>query len=56
MREKGSLKQILEKYSAGPQICPDASGLPLGFDSCFTAFLILIGGFFIGFILLITGN
>ena len=43
MREKGSLNQILKKYEAAPQVCPDSSGLPLGFDSCFTAFLLLIG-------------
>ena len=50
MREKGSLKQILNKYKAAPQVCPDSSGLPLGFDSCFTAFLALIGGMSTGLI------
>ena len=48
MREKGSLKEILEKYEPPPQICPDASGLPLGFESCFTAFLVLIMGLLTG--------
>ena len=48
MQEKGAMKKILDKYQAPPQICPDSSGLPLGFDSCFTAFLSLIGGMAIG--------
>ena len=50
MQEKGALKKILDKYQAPPQVCPDSSGLPLGFDSCFTAFLGLIGGMAIGLI------
>ena len=53
MREKGSLKQILDKFAPPPQFCPDLTGQPLGFDSCFTAFLILIGGLTIGLILLV---
>ena len=44
MREKGSLQQILEKYQPKPQICPDDSGKPLGFESCFTAFIALCFG------------
>ena len=44
MREKGSLQQILNKYEIGTQFCPDESGKPLGFESCFTAFLALIAG------------
>ena len=45
MREKGSLKQIIEKYETGTtQFCPDESGKPLGLESCFTAFLALIIG------------
>ncbi len=44
MREKGSLKQILEKYESPPQICPDYSGKPLNFGAVFTAFSILIAG------------
>ena len=44
MREKGVLKQILNKYETGTQVCPDESGKPLGFESCFTAFLALLSG------------
>ena len=44
MREKGSLKQILNKYEIGTQFCPDESGKPLGLESCFTAFLALLAG------------
>ena len=32
MREKGSLKQILDKYESPPQVCPDYNGKPLGFE------------------------
>ena len=46
MREKGSLKQILDRYETGPQYCPDESGKPLGLESCFTAFLALLSGNF----------
>ena len=44
MREKGVLKQILNKYEIGTQVCPDESGKPLGFESCFTALLVLLSG------------
>ena len=53
LREKGALKQIANKYESGEQVCPDMSGQPLGFDSCFTAFLAWIGGLMIGLILMI---
>ena len=51
LREKGTARQILSKYDPGDQICPDYSGLPIGFDSCFTAFLALISGSAAGLIL-----
>ena len=51
MREKGALKQILDKYETGTQVCPDESGKPLGFESCFTAFLALISGMALGCLL-----
>ena len=44
MREKGSLKQILKKYEAPPQVCPDLNGEPLGFGACFTAFGLVFFG------------
>ena len=44
MKEKGSLKQILNKYETDTPVCPDGSGKPLGFESCFTAFLVLLSG------------
>ena len=53
LREKGALKQILNKYESEEQDCLDMSGQPLGFDSCFTAFLALIGGLMIGIIMMI---
>lgn len=51
MKEKGLSEQILAKYDPGEQICQDSSGEPIGFDSCFTAFLALIGGLGLGLIL-----
>ena len=51
MREKGSMKQILEKYQPPEQVCPDYSGKPLGFGAVFTAFVILCLGAGIALIL-----
>ena len=48
MWEKGSLKQILDKYESPPQVCPDYSGKPLGFGSVFTAFGVWSFGFGLG--------
>ena len=52
MKEKGSIDQIIEKYAPAPQICPDLTGEALGFNSCISAFLVLIGGAAAGLILL----
>ena len=52
MQEKGALDKILDKYSPSPQNCPDLTGVALGFDSCITAFLVLIGGGVLGLFLL----
>ena len=43
MKEKGVIKQILEKNKGGLQICPDMSGQPIGINNSFTAFLLLLG-------------
>jgi hypothetical protein len=51
MREKGSLKQILDKYESPPQVCPDYNGKPLGFGAVFTAFGILAFGVVLGIVL-----
>ncbi len=44
MIEKGSMKQIEEKYATWPQVCPDLNGKALSFGSVFTAFGILSFG------------
>ena len=45
IKESGSLKQIVNKYSSEKQVCPDPSGEPLDLKQCFTAFIIMaIGG------------
>ena len=53
MIEKGVINQISERYEASQQVCPDLNGSPLGFESCFAAFLALIVGLIIGFVLVI---
>ena len=50
MREKGTLEKIMLDYEVADQVCPDLSGLPIGFDSCFTAFLVLLVGMAVGLI------
>ena len=51
MKEKGSLKQIQDKYELKPQICPDYSGKSLGASSVFAAFGVLFFGIGIAAIL-----
>ena len=53
MQEKGSMEQLLKKYAPAPQFCPNLTGKALTFNSCITAFLVLIGGGFIGLIFLV---
>ena len=56
MWEKGSLKQILDKYESPPQVCPDYSGKPLGFGSVFTAFGVWSFGFGLGILIFAMEN
>ena len=51
MKEKGSLKQIQDKYEPKPQICPDYNGKSLGVSSVFFAFGALFSGVGIAMIL-----
>ena len=53
MKEKGSLKQIQDKYKPKPQICPDYNGKSLGVSSVFTVFVVLIFGFGLSMILFV---
>eukprot|EP00095_Tigriopus_kingsejongensis_P012527 maker-scaffold455_size166772-snap-gene-0.36 protein:Tk12527 transcript:maker-scaffold455_size166772-snap-gene-0.36-mRNA-1 annotation:"hypothetical protein L798_01404" len=49
MLERGSMNQVVEKYlSVAGQQCEDLSGAPLGFENCFTAFLVFLTGCFLG--------
>ena len=52
-KEKGAWDAIKSKYESRPQICPNTSGMPIEFSSCFTAFLALIGGVFVAFIIML---
>ena len=51
MKEKGSLKQIQDKYEPKPQICPDYNGKSLGVSSGFFGFGVLFSGVGIALIL-----
>ena len=53
MQERGAILKILENYVSQPQVCPDYTGKPLGFDSCGAAFLVFLIGPVIGIILFI---
>ena len=53
MEEKGITKQILEKYEFAPPTCPDMSGQPMDFKSCFTGFIPIIAGGLLGVIMLV---
>jgi hypothetical protein len=53
MKETGSLKEIQNQYSSHGQVCPDMSGEPLDMNQCFTAFIIIGVGIFLGMIFLV---
>ena len=52
--EKGKYKALEARYQKGKQKCQDLGGLPIDFRICVTAFLILVSGFFLSFISLLT--
>ena len=53
MEEKGITKQIMEKYDYALPTCPDRSGQPLNFNSCFTGFIPLVAGGILGILMLV---
>ena len=50
--QKGQWNALINRYQAQPQACPDLSGMPIEFATCFTAFLCLIGGAFCALVFL----
>ena len=52
-KSQGITKQILEKYEFAPPTCPDMSGQPMDFKSCFTGFIPIIAGGLLGVIMLV---
>ena len=56
MTERGSLKQIQEKYEPQSQTCPDLNGKPLTFGAVFTGFIILAFGAGLAMILFLLEN
>ena len=51
IKDSGIWKGIKNRYKNLPQECPDLSGNSIDFDSCFTAFLILLIGFSFSFLI-----
>ena len=51
--EKGQWSSMQKKYMAGPQVCPDFSAQPIGFESACTPFLIFLIAIILTFGLLI---
>jgi hypothetical protein len=53
LKETGGIDQITRKYGPRPQVCPDYSGHPLGFDSCIILFLMIFAGLLAGLCLIL---
>ncbi len=51
MRERGSLRKLLSSAEKERE-CPSQSGKPIGFDSCLSAFLVLMLGLISGLTLI----
>ena len=52
-KARGIWRGIKNRYKNLPQECPDLSGNSIDFDSCFTAFLILLIGFSFSFLIIL---
>ena len=52
-KARGIWKGIKNRYRKLPQECPDLTVKSIGFDSCFTAFLILLIGFSFSFLIIL---
>ena len=52
-KARGIWGGIKNRYKNLPQECPDLSGNSIDFDSCFTAFLILLIGFSFSFLIVL---
>ena len=52
MTEEGSLNRIVNSYAPAPQICPDNTGKPLGYESLIFVFLVMISGIGLVFVIL----
>ena len=47
MMEKGTFKNLNNRFQPPPQVCPDAAGKPIGFRNSITAFLALSSMYFL---------
>ena len=51
--EEGISEKIFKTYESGGQVCPDYNGLPLGFDSCISSFIVFGVGLSIALVMFI---
>ena len=49
----GIWKSIEERHNKPSQVCPDLSGKPIAFESCFTAFLALLVGMILSILIIL---
>jgi hypothetical protein len=52
-KEKGIFGALSNRYQSSSPVCPDPSGMPIEFPNCFTAFLALMAGMAVSFLLMI---
>ena len=48
--EKGTFKNLNNRFQPPPQVCPDAAGKPIGFRNSITAFLALSSIYLINYL------
>ena len=50
MMEKGTFKNLNNRFQPPPQICPDGAGKPIGFRNSITAFLVLSSMYYVKYL------
>ena len=50
MKQDGSLDKFVKSYENLPQVCPDNTGMPLGFNNLMFPFLVMVSGCLISLI------
>jgi hypothetical protein len=52
-KEKGIFDALSNRHQSSSPVCPDPSGMPIEFQNCFTAFLALMAGMAVSFLIMI---